>query len=233
MRIFLGGGGNAQQSSEIDQCYASMSPHKRIAYLPQAAVPKLCTLAYAENWLRDRPALENFTIGSFMELTSATLKELSGYDSLFIGGGNTFELLWIFQQSNMFDLIKRWAALDRIVYGISAGAIILGEDILSAGIGPERDPNETNLKTFAGLKLLNGHNVITHYKTQYLDLIEEFVNKSDIPIIAIPEETGAFYDGFSLKNIGPIDLYVVSRKKLVPLRPGDALKLQTEPKHPH
>src|SRR6266404_3529937 len=183
MRIILGGGGDAEQSKEVDSFYVSLLSTDTIAYLPQAAVPKLCTLQYAEAWLKDRPLLRKFHIKSFQDLTD--LNKLADYETLFISGGNTFDLLWQFRHSGFIKALPDLSNADKCIYGVSAGAIVLGDDILSAGIGPEADSNETNLQSFQGASLLKGYNVITHYKESYFEIVKRFVVKTKKPIVAI------------------------------------------------
>jgi len=225
MRVLLAGGGNAEQSKKIDEFYMSSLSTRHIAYFPQAAVPKMFDLEYAEKWLKDRPAFTNVQVNSFLDLTKTSFDELQSYETLFISGGNTFDLLDKFNQSGFLPILRRLASMDKIIYGASAGAIVLGSDILSAGIGPEADSNDTDMTNFEGANLLHGYNVLTHYKEDYEELVKTFAKDQHAAIIAIPEEGGVFFDGSLLTNISSTPVYVVSQQGALLICPDEVFRI--------
>lgn len=61
-------------------------------------------------------------------------REIFDYTGIFIGGGNTYHLLKQLQMSGFMETICEFATGGGVLYGGSAGAIIMGRDIDTSGL---------------------------------------------------------------------------------------------------
>ncbi|MFA7315811.1 MAG: Type 1 glutamine amidotransferase-like domain-containing protein [Candidatus Paceibacterota bacterium] len=69
---------------------------------------------------------------------------------LYVSGGNTFKLMHHVRKSNFIDSIKNTLSQNGLYIGVSAGSIIVGNSIESAG-----DENTVGLDNFTGLGLID------------------------------------------------------------------------------
>jgi dipeptidase E len=85
----------------------------------------------------------------------ALAEYLAGFDVLYIQGGNTFYLLDQMRCSGADRMIQeRVAAHGTVSCGVSAGSILAGPEISSAGWSPAWDRNEVGLTDLTGLHLV-------------------------------------------------------------------------------
>ena len=108
----------------------------------------------------------------------------------FFGGGNTYKLLFELKLGGCIEKIKEYIKNDGVVFGGSAGAIIMGYDIKSSEC---EDENNVGLVNTKGLDILNGIAIFCHYTNREADKNE--INKifltntsNEIKIVALPEE---------------------------------------------
>ena len=113
-----------------------------------------------------------------------SLEELSNYSGIYIGGGNTYKLLKIFKETGFDKLLKNY---QEIIFGGSAGVIVLGKSIDTCSFGEVRDENTVNLEDTKGLDLLNGFSAKAHYKERKDELIINFVKKFKSNVLALKE----------------------------------------------
>lgn len=116
----------------------------------------------ADSWLRGNlaerwPAVQ---VSTWTKLDGHEPEELDQFDMLFVGGGNTFDLLEHVLIGGFMDPVPRFVAAGGSYYGGSAGAILAGDSI---GIAEAHDQNETRLENFEGLRLTLGSTVLPHY----------------------------------------------------------------------
>lgn len=140
-------------------------------------------------------------------------------------GGNTFTLLHALRKTGFIEHLSQFIKSGRVVYGISAGAIIMGKDIRTAMIGPEADKNKVGLRNLTGLNLLNGYNVHPHYDPRNDEILFEYLKTNNAPLLGISEQSGAYIRNNSMLALGydPIILFHDGEKKIV--RPGRRVKL--------
>ena len=102
-------------------------------------------------------------------------------------------------QNNFSEILQGFIQNGGVVYGGSAGAIIMGKSIVT---GLHSDKNKVNLRNFDGLDYLNGYSIWCHYK----DVEEEQVLKCSkdyaLPIIAVPETSGLYFEDSKIISIG-------------------------------
>ena len=129
---------------------------------------------------------------------------LNNFKGIYIGGGNTFKLLKEIKE-NKFD--KKLKSFNGIIYGGSAGAIIFGKTIEPCSFGKIKDKNNVKLKDLKGLNLVNNCNIKCHYFNEEKKEIKNYVKKTKIPIIALPNDSGIYVKNNNIKNINKIILF--------------------------
>jgi dipeptidase E len=114
-------------------------------------------------------------------------------------------------------VLRRFIERGGIVYGGSAGAIILGRDIMTAA---HLDVNEVGLQDTAGLDLLNGYSVWCHYQPTDDARIHAYIARSTFPLIALSEQAGVLVEDGRVVALGTGPTVVFqehSRKTYAPL----------------
>lgn len=123
------------------------------------------------------------------------------FDVIYMMGGGTFEILERLRKTGIDKFVKKMVLKnDVLYYGISAGSIVAGPNIESAGWGDEADDNDVNLKNLTGLELTNIV-VFPHYEDKMKKEIAEFQKKVDYKIIPIKDSEAVFVDGKKVRKI--------------------------------
>lgn len=103
----------------------------------------------------DENAYSRFEIEMLTDLNNVDYSSLEKFDSIYIGGGNTFALLKTLKETKFADTLLKFIDSGRSVYGGSAGAIVLGKDTSTAFIGNLTDENNVQITDFLGLNVCN------------------------------------------------------------------------------
>ena len=210
MRIFLNGGGDGDQTIEANKRLNDVIDHKKpLLYIPLAMEREMypSCLEWIKGELRDVDITGIEMVTSAQEIAD---KDLSQYCAIFIGGGNTFKLLYELKISGAFEKIKTYIENDGVIFGGSAGAIIFGESLESCILD---DTNEVGLKDIRGFDVLNGISLLCHYTNR----TEEKDNESkqyllelskQRKVIAFPEDDTLFINGDVVELIGERPYYM-------------------------
>lgn len=204
MKVFLCGGGAGEQTIEANKRLNEVINHtKPCLYIPLAMEADMYDSCY--KWITgelkdlDIPYID--MVRSAEELAE---KDLSAYSVLFIGGGNTYRLLYDIKRCGMFEKIREYLENGGVAFGGSAGAIIFGEDLESCEMD---DPNEVDLKDTDGYDVLDGISVLCHYTSRTVE--EDEKNKEFLlsisykrRILALPEEVTVFVNDDKVEIIG-------------------------------
>jgi dipeptidase E len=218
-RLMLAGGGNEVDSEPLDRIFAAwMGRGGTMLYLPIAQELNAAGYEDALRWVRSVfEPLGVREIKMWTGLREHTADDLRGFDAVYIGGGNTFRLLSLLRESG-FDLhLQEYFAGGGAIYGGSAGAIVMGRNILTA----HGDTNDIALVDTRGLDLARGHSIWCHYEEAHDPLIYDYIGKYSIPVIALPERAGVGIEGERMVAWGhePVYRFTARRKRAVP--PGE------------
>ena len=213
MKVFANGGGSGDRIINIYEKIDSIIDHnKPTLYIPLAMEPDKHPYDGCYEWIKQEISSINVPsikmVESFEELASLNYND---YSFVFIGGGNTFRLLKGLKDSGAFLKLKDYILNDGIVFGGSAGAVIMGYDV-SCSI----DDNYVYLEDTTGFDLLNGFSVFPHYtnfkskltKEENEERLKDLTNriidytKNDMKMIAIPEEDTIIADDNGMKIVG-------------------------------
>lgn len=203
MAILLGGGGDADDERPVLDRFAALCGIRPVAYWPVA----LGLIDYREATAFATAALGR-SVSTWERLEHHTPTEVAAQAGSFIGGGDTFRLLNEIRVAGLDEALRDLASAG-VVYGGSAGAIVLGADIGTAGYF---DRNEVGLSDTACLDLLGGYAVWCHYIDDHLDPLREWIRRADRPVVALPERAGAEIDGKVLTSIGHEPLIALDRE---------------------
>lgn len=204
MKVFLCGGGAGEQTIEANKRLNEVIDHtKPCLYIPLAMEADMYDSCY--KWITgELKDLEIPHIDMVRSAEELAEKDLSAYSVLFIGGGNTYKLLYDIKRCGMFEKIREYLENGGVAFGGSAGAIIFGEDLESCEMD---DPNEVDLKDTAGYDVLDGISVLCHYTNRTVE--EDEKNKEFLlsisykrRILALPEEVTVFVNDDKVEIIG-------------------------------
>ena len=217
MRIFLCGGGCGEQTIDANKKLNSIIDHsKPILYIPLAMKSERYSSCY--EWIKGE--LKDVDVPNIdMAVSGDDLfnKNLENYSALFIGGGNTFKLLKDLKDSGSFEKIKVFIENDGIVFGGSAGAIILGQCIDTCKYA---DKNEVDLKDLMGFDVVSYFSFLCHFTNQDKEKTE--LNKNYLlelskeeKIIALPEEDTIYYENGKFEIIGNRPFYIFEEGNMI------------------
>jgi len=206
LKIALAGGGGSEDSEPIDRHFARWhGQNGKMLYIPIALRHSSRSFADCHTWIHATFApLGVSKIEMWTDLTQHHVSELDGFDSIYIGGGNTFSLLAELRSSKFDQALHQYALAGMPIYGGSAGAVILGKDIRTV---EHIDNNDIGLQQYSGLDLALGFSVWVHYQSADDVLIRSYMDKTKHNVLAISERSGVIIEGETLWSIGFESVY--------------------------
>src|SRR4030042_2106872 len=136
-RLYLGGGGAEKVAFEVEDNF--FKDVNSVLYIPLAWPND--NLEGCLKWFSGMASLHKKLKIEMWADTKNPLN-LDKFDSVYIGGGNTFKLLKRLRESKaekkLIDFYKKGGK----IFGGSAGAIIWGKSIITALICKDKDKNE-------------------------------------------------------------------------------------------
>ena len=190
-RILLGGGGSAEDERPVLQQFASwVGENGRVLYLP-IAMPAAGLPQW--EWIQSTLLpLGIKTIEMWTDLQQHEPAELARYTGIFVSGGNTYHLLNQLRSAGFVQALREYALDGGVLYGGSAGAIVIGRDIDTCA---HMDENIAGIDDTTGLDLVDGHAIWCHYTSSDNQLIEAYIARMHLPIIALAETSGIWVRG--------------------------------------
>ena len=226
MRLILNGGGCDDQIRESYEIFAQQVNCGKVLYIPLAW--PYDHMEECVNWFAGQVSKFGITdieqILNAADITKEKLKQASG---VFIGGGNTYQLLKCLKQTDAFENLKEYIANGGLVMGGSAGALIFGEGVDTClkdelVIKCCNDENKVELKDTKGFNCINGFSILPHYKKvaeQFEDTQKRVdkLLKQGYKLICLPEETSLWINGNEMKIIGqkPAEIFDGKDKKVI------------------
>lgn len=210
MKLFLCGGGCGKQ---IEDAYREFLRHidkdKPLLYVPLAMDE--AKYIGCKEWFTQEVkymGLSNFEmVCSAQELYD---KEFTNYCAVFIGGGNTYDLLNKIGGSNLRKKITDFLLCGGVVFGGSAGAIIFGCDIEVCKL---EDGNNCGLKNTCGFDYANGLSILCHLNEKHLSKNIDHLKKLSYTqkIIYLPEEDVVFINDEQIQTFGGEDYMLFTK----------------------
>lgn len=203
--IYLGGGGS--EDEEVNLWTEAFHTASRVTVWPFAH-RALADRQSAGRWITG--ALDRFAPSHIDIWTTADGRkggDLRDADIIAIPGGNTFDLLEVLQTSGLLRDLRSFLDRGGLVYGGSAGAILMGDDI---GIALEADPNNAGLQDTAGMGLLGELDVLPHYAGALLDLARSHHAQTGRSVLCLPEPSGVVVKAGIIRNVGPEPVHILT-----------------------
>ena len=199
-KIALAGGGGAGDSLHLDELFASwIGSQGRLLYLP-IALRGIRSFESCLEWITTAFApLAINDITMWTDMAGHHVGELEEFDAVYIGGGNTYSLLGELIASGFDRHLNVYAKRGGIIYGGSAGAVVLGKDIRTIS---HMDRNEITLTEVNCLNLAQDHSIYPHYEPRDDKFIEAFVQTHRQPVLAISERSGIVIESGMMRSVG-------------------------------
>jgi len=204
MELILCGGGSGKAVKNSYKKYSEIiDKTKPLLYIPLAW--KNRDYDACLKWLKEE--LKSFGITKFRvlkEVEEFNDIDLTEFNSIFIGGGNTYRLLNYLKKSKGYQKIEEYIKNNGIVFGGSAGSIIFGKDIKSANICSEDENLWPNLDT-KGFNCLNNKSLACHYdnknnKKEHDENIKKF-EKTNSKVICLKENQSLYINNEAINLI--------------------------------
>jgi dipeptidase E len=211
--VYLGGGGSAEDESLLwDELFGTPG---RVLYWP-FALPASKHAGAAE-WLRGSLAGRgSFDVQVWSSLGGRDPAALSSFDVIFIGGGDTYDLLDEITGHEFAAPLCRYVASGGVLYGGSAGACLAGTDI---SIDEESAASRPDMRDSAGLGLVPLV-VRPHYTADLSGPLHGWAAEHGETVLGIPERGGAVFTGGGLRCTGPEPLRLFSGQADLAIPPG-------------
>ena len=215
--ISIGGGGFTHEADEsLDQFVLNQLTKKnfKIGFLPTASKDnkKKIDLFY-KRFENSSLELSHFSLCSKIEGFKGWLLNK---DIIYVGGGNTFYMLEIWEKNNLIEIFKEAYIKGIILSGVSAGAVCWFDWILS-------DSKGSGLKPLRGINLISGSCTPHSSEGERINQFQENIKNNKLPEgIAIDDGVAVlFVDGkatevySSRKNH---DAYFINKSKKISLK---------------
>ncbi|WP_061810259.1 Type 1 glutamine amidotransferase-like domain-containing protein [Rossellomorea vietnamensis] len=211
--LYLSGGGDREQTLAIDREFAGeLAGGKSLLYLPMAMDPGDISYEACYEWIKSVFApLGVQDITMWVDFKGKTMEDLKRYSAVYIGGGNTFSLMHTILQSDFHVHLSAFKEEGGMIYGGSAGAIVMGSHIATC---THMDDNDVHLKTRAGLSFLDDFSIWFHYEEENDPLIHQFIQAYRKPVIALSEETGLKIQSGKMEILGTKPAHTFDRNQM-------------------
>ncbi len=200
-RVIVAGGGGVDDSRPLDEHFAAWTGRGgRMLYWPIALPEDHPLRASCFDWISSvfRP-LGIDRIEMWTELHGHAEAELERFDSIYVGGGNTYRLLHLLRESGFDRALLRCIHGGKPVYGGSAGAAILGCDIRTVA---HMDHNTVGLEDVRGFDVIQGYAIWCHYEPRDHARIAAYIEAYAHPVLALSERAGVALEGGRLVALG-------------------------------
>jgi len=218
--LYLAGGGDEKDSELLDKKFAQAVNAKRLIYIPIAMDGVSPTYDECSAWISSIfTPLGIKHIEMRDSLSHDFTSKLNANDmAIYIGGGNTYKLLDTCRKTGFDVALKQFVKCGGLVYGGSAGAILLGKDINTCSAF---DTNDVGIVDTAGLGIIGKYSIWCHYEKEH----DSIIQKLGYPIIAIPEQSGIIFDGFHISIIGHDEITVFEKGWINRLKPNETISV--------
>ena len=142
--IYLAGGGNITQSKLIDTRFFEQIPNNsKILYIPVAMDENHISYDSCYDWFTKllSKRLGGKEVDFVIWRETDVFPSIHNFHAVYIGGGNTYDLRYIMKKTGIDKILIDFIAKGGLIYGGSAGAILLGESLL-----PVENENYSNYK---------------------------------------------------------------------------------------
>jgi len=225
MNLILSGGVGKIKDETMGSYYAKLiSVGAKILYLPIAKR----TRPFSESHEKMRANMIRFGVKADIEmwtdLKGKSFEDLDKFDSVYIEGGNPFILLDEMKRADFMNSLKKYIISGKLVYGQSAGALIMGTDMSFAEFFGTVE-NTVGLSDTTGLDLFNGYSIWPHYTPENDSIIRKLISEKGFKFIALPEYSGVHFSSKGSKVCGVSSVTIFDGKSKKTFALGESVKL--------
>jgi len=207
-RIYLSGGGDKKQSLLLDKfLFKNIPKNGSLLYIPTALIGHTL-YSNTQEWIKSVLELHNRTdiqITTAKDISKFNIESLFNFDTIYIGGGNTWRLIYEFENLHFSELLIQYYKHGGNIYGGSAGAIILGKRL-----DTQDDINNINYNKLLGLNILQNFSITCHYNTKLTNKYKKWTLDKKLPLICLPEDSGLIIEGDKAQCIGHTACTIIS-----------------------
>lgn len=206
MNLVLYSGGDEKENQQLDKAFIELLGKKNpvVAFIPSSSyLSEQEFKSFVRHYSKYKiNRFIHFPIDVAFDKTIFT--EVMRSDAIHLGGGNTFYFLNYLRKAKLLPQLKAFVEKGGILTGLSAGAIIMTENIEMAGY-PEfdRDENLVNLKNLAALNLVD-FLFFPHFRnsSRYDVVFKKYTRSSSKIIYACPDGAGIVVRDNELRFVG-------------------------------
>jgi peptidase E len=201
-----------QMKSEIIKLLQKPAYDITVAFISTASKPEenLDYLKRDWNIMRDEMGFNLQEIDIEGKKEAEVMKLLELKDIIFVEGGNTFYLLNAMRKCNFERVIRKLLKHGKVYIGVSAGSIVAGRTIKTAGWKNE-DKNIIGLKNLRGLNLVP-FDIFVHYKPEHAEIIKQQIKipkKRKKTLRILTDEQAILVQGKEIMLIGKGEQIIV------------------------
>jgi dipeptidase E len=205
MKLFLTSAGLTPETTKYFLELLGKNPKGMdLCYIPTASDPSEDKRYVKKN--QDRLHKLGFKITNVDIKTSSLTNAINDFNIVFVEGGNTFYLLKHVRDSGFDSAIKKFLDRGGIYVGSSAGSMIAGLNIESAG-WKHTNRNIVDLKDLTAMKLVP-FVISVHVDDKNIGLIRRCASKVSYPVIALTDQQALLVDGDRKRIVGAGEKHV-------------------------
>jgi len=194
MNLVLYSGGDEKENQQLDKAFIELLGKKNpvVTFIPSSSyLSEQEFKSFVRHYSRFRiTRFIHFPIDVAFDKTIFT--EVMRSDAIHLAGGNTYYFLNYLRKAKLLPQLKAFVEKGGVLTGLSAGAIMMTENIEMAGY-PEfdRDENLVNLKNFSALNLVD-FLFFPHFRnsSRYDVVFKKYTRSSSKIIYACPDGAG-------------------------------------------
>lgn len=207
-KLILSGGGDAVQTREMNANFVrSLNEERSVLYIPLAGDESY--RSYESCYEYTCSLFPTTEVTMWTDLSGKTIEDMKEFSGVYMSGGSVNKLLASLVNTGFDNVLKKFFATGGIIYGQSAGAIVLGETVK---FYEKSELKCDSLKGLKGLQLLKGYAVWCHYTEKDDEMLNAYSTQLELPLITIPDGTAVVVSKDTLRPIGEEPAYVFSNE---------------------
>ncbi|WP_257351345.1 Type 1 glutamine amidotransferase-like domain-containing protein [Pseudalkalibacillus decolorationis] len=132
------------------------------------------------------------------------IERLMKCDAIYLSGGNTFYFLSNLRKRGLIPFIKEFVRNDRMLIGVSAGAMVMSPTVKVAGI---IDPNDIQLEKLDSFDIVPFHFLPHYSEGLHRKNIEAFTRDHRLPLYCCKDESGIVVKDDQIEFYGEITTF--------------------------
>jgi dipeptidase E len=206
MNLVFYSGGDEKENQHLDRAFIELLGKKNpvVTFIPSSSY---LSEQEFKSFVRHYSKFKIFRFIHFpidVPFDQTLFNEVMRSDAIHLAGGNTFYFLNSLRKAKLLPKLKAFAQKGGLLTGLSAGAIMMTENIEMAGY-PEfdRDENIVNIKNLAALNLVD-FLFFPHFRksTRYDVVFNKYTRSSDKIIYACPDGAGIVVRDNEIRFVG-------------------------------